>query len=160
MDVNEKKKLRSILFRHLDGIAIIPTVHGLNEIGIIDFIKEHHDFSFTDLQSNFKTNDGYLNVALRLLASQGWLNRNIMIDGQEIDFSLTKKGKAMLEFSNEYSACANHLQDLMIIEKHLLDFDETLEKIAVAKNLLVKGGEPNTERAARVIVKLYQEGKI
>ena len=132
MDINEKKKLRSILFRHLDGIAIIPTVHALNEIGIINFIKEHHVFRFTDLQSNFKTNGGYLNVALRLLASQGWLNRKILLDGEEIDFTLTKKGMTMLEFAAKYSSCANHLHDLMIIEKHLFKSDKTLN----SENLL------------------------
>ena len=40
------------------------------------------------------------------------------------------------------------------------DFDETLENIAIKKNLLRKGGEADTERMARVIVKLFQEGKI
>ena len=60
MDSKEKKKLRNILFRHLDGIAIIPTVAALTKIGIINFIKGHHVFLFSDLQSNFKINDGYL----------------------------------------------------------------------------------------------------
>ena len=132
MDSKEKKKLRNILFRHLDGIAIIPTVAALTKIGIINFIKGHHEFLFSDLQSNFKINDGYLNIALRLLASQGWLNREIMIDGEEISFKLTQKGMAMLEFANNYSSYAKCLHDLMIIEKHLFESDKTLD----SKNLL------------------------
>ena len=87
---------------------------------------------FSDLQSNFKINDGYLNVALRLLASQGWLNREIMIDGEEISFKLTQKGMVMLEFANNYSSYAKCLHDLMIIEKHLFKTDKTLDP----KNLL------------------------
>ena len=40
------------------------------------------------------------------------------------------------------------------------DFESTLEEIALKKKLLVKGGEADTERMARIIVKLFQEGKI
>ena len=133
MNVNEKKKLRNILFRHLDGIAIIPTIHALSTVGIIDFIKKHQKFSFTDISSQFTTNNGYLNIALRLLASQGWLNRKIVIDGEEIDFSLTEKGKSMLQFSNDYSSCAKQLKDLMAFEKHLFNFDNTLDSTNLIK---------------------------
>ena len=133
MNVNEKKRLRNILFRHLDGIAIIPTIHALSTIGIIDFIKKHQKFSFTDISSQFTTNNGYLNIALRLLASQGWLNRKIVIDGEEIDFSLTEKGKSMLQFSNDYSSCAKQLKDLMAFEKHLFNFDNTLDSTNLIK---------------------------
>ena len=93
MDREEKKRLRGILFRHLDGIAMTSTVKALNKIGIIKFILEHPTFHFIEINSAFKTNDGYLNVALRILASQGWIKRDILMDGQDLMFSITEKGQ-------------------------------------------------------------------
>jgi ribosome biogenesis GTPase A len=40
------------------------------------------------------------------------------------------------------------------------DIMETLGKIAAKKGLLKRGGEPDMERAARMVLKLYQDGKI
>ncbi|MDA1196620.1 MAG: 50S ribosome-binding GTPase [Nanoarchaeota archaeon] len=39
-------------------------------------------------------------------------------------------------------------------------YDETLEKIALKKKQLLKGGTPDTQRAARVIVRLFSQGKL
>ena len=44
--------------------------------------------------------------------------------------------------------------------KVLEDFEETLEKIALKKKLIIKGGEADMVRASRMILKLWQEGKI
>ena len=93
MEQEEKTALRGILFRHLDGIAVGPTVSALYEGGISQYILKNHNFSFKELSSKFEINDGYMNVALRLLASQGWLCREILNEGKEIDFKLTEKGE-------------------------------------------------------------------
>ena len=103
MDREEKKALRGILFRHLDGIAVGPTVSAMHKGGISAYILKYPHFSFQELSSKFETNAGYLNVALRLLASQGWLQREILKDGEEIDFKLTDKGKTALLLANHYS---------------------------------------------------------
>ena len=78
MNREEKKALRSILFRHLDGIAVCPTVCALHEGGISEYILKHPHFSLQTLSKEFETNAGYLNVALRLLTSQGWMQREII----------------------------------------------------------------------------------
>ena len=91
MDRLEKKRLRSTLFCHLDGIAMAPTVSTLHHGGIIEYILKYPHFSFQELSREFEFNGGYLNVSLRLLASQGWLERKILKDGEEIDFKLTEK---------------------------------------------------------------------
>ena len=55
---DEKKYLRGILFRHLDGIAISPTIAALENNGINKFILENLNFNFRDLTSSFKNNPG------------------------------------------------------------------------------------------------------
>ncbi len=93
MNQEEKKQLRSILFRHLDGIAIGPTIASLYEKGICTYMQNNPHFTFKKITEQFEVNDGYLNVGLRLLSSQGWLKRIIIEDGKDIDFYLTDKGK-------------------------------------------------------------------
>ena len=87
MDKEKKKFLRSILFRHLDGIALCGPISALNKNGVTRFIQSDPSFSIQDILNNFECNSGYLNVTLRLLASQGWLTYNIIADGtKNLDF--------------------------------------------------------------------------
>ena len=39
----EKRELRSDLFRHLDGIAVAPTVFTLHEKGVLEFLQKEKD---------------------------------------------------------------------------------------------------------------------
>ena len=48
MDRERKKQLRGILFRHLDGIAITPTVNALHHKGICNYILNNPEFNFKD----------------------------------------------------------------------------------------------------------------
>ncbi|MGK0388082.1 MAG: hypothetical protein ACI94Y_000810, partial [Maribacter sp.] len=41
MDSNQKAKLRSTLFRHLDGIVISPSAYSLKQHGVTDYLLEH-----------------------------------------------------------------------------------------------------------------------
>jgi SAM-dependent methyltransferase len=77
MDSNQKTVLRSKLFRHLDGIVISPSAYVLYKHGITDYLLQNKKVELTDLTAKFKANEGYLNVALRGLCSQGWLVQNV-----------------------------------------------------------------------------------
>ena len=102
---NKKSKIRSIIFRHLDGVSIASTLKALNKYGIIDYILLHQKFNTISLSNNFKFNTGYLNIALRLLASQGLIVQNIIKDGETISYSLTKKGKYVFQHIEFYDFC-------------------------------------------------------
>ena len=128
MNREEKKALRSILFRHLDGIAVCPTVSALHEGGIGEYILKHPHFSFQKLSKEFEINAGYLNVALRLLASQGWMQRKILTDGEEIDFKLTDKGKIALSLSHHYVQFCQYIPVLVNIDQHLFNKELQSEK--------------------------------
>lgn len=80
MDKQDKVQLRSELFRHLDGIVTIPTAYLLHTSGILDYILSEGSTTLGAIGDKFEANDGYLNVALRVLASQGWLEHSIKQD--------------------------------------------------------------------------------
>ncbi|NNF34115.1 MAG: class I SAM-dependent methyltransferase [Saprospiraceae bacterium] len=85
----QKSSLRDTLFRHLDGIAVAPTAYALHEKGVLDYLVEHKEISLTDISDHFSANEGYMNVALRLLASQGWLE--MAIDNDSISYHINDK---------------------------------------------------------------------
>ena len=69
-----KEKMRSFIFYHLDGIALIPTVLTLGKNNILNEFSEEK-ISLSSLSKKFQASEGYLNVALRLLCCQGWLSQ-------------------------------------------------------------------------------------
>lgn len=69
--------LRSKLFRHLDGIVIAPSAYTLQKHGVTDHLLKQKKVDLGDLASTFNANEGYLNVALRGLCSQGWLEQDV-----------------------------------------------------------------------------------
>ena len=86
MEQKEKKILfLSNLFQHLDGIALIPTIIELQRKEILNKIKTEKKCSLSELSEKYNANNGYLNVALRLLCSQGILEQHIIND--EVFFS-------------------------------------------------------------------------
>lgn len=98
-----KLKIRNTIFRHMDGIAIAPTIDALNKKGILEFLKESDVCDLQSIVKKFNGNIGYLNVALRMLTSQGWLIRTVIKDGENIEYSLTNSGQKMISYSNRYS---------------------------------------------------------
>lgn len=70
---NNSSHLRSTIFRHLDGLATAPVAVALNKKGVLQYLLDCQEASLDDLSSAFKANKGYLNVGLRVLCSQGFL---------------------------------------------------------------------------------------
>jgi SAM-dependent methyltransferase len=87
MNKTENKELRADLFRHLDGIVTAPTAYALHKKGILDYILKEKKISLKNISDRFKANEGYLNVALRVMASQSWLNYDI-IDDNNIEIGI------------------------------------------------------------------------
>ena len=70
-----KTEMRSYIFYHLDGIALIPTILCLGKQNMLnEFSKKKISLSY--LTKKYNANEGYLNVALRLLCCQGWLTQS------------------------------------------------------------------------------------
>ncbi|MBC8197666.1 MAG: class I SAM-dependent methyltransferase [Candidatus Marinimicrobia bacterium] len=91
-----KKEFRKILFYYLDGIAVIPSIIALHQKGIINHILENPNISFSDICKKYNANSGYLNVAFRLLLSQGWIAKKEMNNSNNYKISITVEGKELL----------------------------------------------------------------
>ncbi|MEO9872639.1 class I SAM-dependent methyltransferase [Ekhidna sp.] len=89
---------RSELFRHLDGIAIAPVAYELHQKGVLDYLLNEKAIDLNSTADYFAANDGYLNVGLRLLASQGWLDYGVENGNKKI--TVTENSKSKAAFSN------------------------------------------------------------
>ena len=78
MTKEQKQQFRADLFCHLDGIVTAPTAFALHQKGVLDFLLKIKKTSLQKITETFHANEGYLNVALHTLASQGWLEHEII----------------------------------------------------------------------------------
>lgn len=103
----EKANLRSRLFQHLDGIVTAPSAYALKKNGVCDYLLQKKTATLDELCSHFNANDGYLNVALRVLCSQGWLKQNLDNRKDQVTFSINEASAfAFEQFQNYKDAVA------------------------------------------------------
>jgi hypothetical protein len=102
--------LRSTLFKHLDGLVTAPVAFCLYKSGVLTHILESKRIKLSDLSSKFKSNDGYLNVALRVLASQGFLNYEIELNSNDILITVNDKSEIAFSLFPLYEDCLELLQ--------------------------------------------------
>ena len=115
---NERSRLRGIIFRHLDGFSISTSSLALKHGGILSLLEEKKKVSLKEIQILTNGNEGYLNVALRILCSQGWLVRNF-VNNELIEFSMTEKGQAAFQLVDLYEEAVAFIPVLVDFEKHL-----------------------------------------
>ena len=108
MDKQQKVQLRSELFKHLDGIVTIPTSYLLHTSGILDYILSEGRASLESISTKFIANEGYLNVALRVLASQGWLTHQTQ--GDEITVSVNDRSAIAFGLIHLYKDAAELIE--------------------------------------------------
>ena len=94
----DKSLLRSTIFRHLDGLATAPVAIALQKKGVLDFILDAKEATLSNLTNHFNANEGYLNVGLRVLCSQGFLDYHINNETQEIKYFINNKSKIAFSF--------------------------------------------------------------
>lgn len=126
----EKFQFRDNLFRHLDGIVTAPTAFALLGSGVTDYILSKSTCTLEEISRKFNANEGYLNVALRMLCSQGWLTQKI--DNQKDEsiyqvndntaiafehFYLYKEAVHLLKFSEKYHTRKFEIDPFLVLEK-------------------------------------------
>tara|TARA_B100001250_G_C19778674_1_gene780816 strand:- start:268 stop:1878 length:1611 start_codon:yes stop_codon:yes gene_type:complete len=119
VDKKLKKRLRSQLFRHIDGIAICSTVAIFYKSGLIKYVLDKEKFSIKNIISKFECNPGYMNIALRLLASQGWLLRNVKEN--DIEFHINSKGKEAFSYGKYYYMFFKSISDFKNIKNNIFE---------------------------------------
>lgn len=98
----QKKEYRSDLFRHLDGLVTAPTAYVLYEKGVLDEILKLEKVRLSALTDKFDANEGYLNVALRVLCSQGWLTYELDHSNNQVTYSANDNSKIAFEYCELY----------------------------------------------------------
>lgn len=98
----DKAALRATIFRHLDGIATAPTAYTLLEKGVLEHLIREKTADVSELAARFKANEGYLNVALRILASQGWLDCQVDNAENTVRYSVNAASPVAFEHCRLY----------------------------------------------------------
>ncbi len=99
---SEQSQLRARLFRHLDGLVTAPTAYELFKHGVLETLGQGENYDLKELTESFGANEGYLNVALRVLSSQGWLKQQVDNQADTIRFTITDNGRAALNYVHLY----------------------------------------------------------
>jgi len=113
----EKEQLRGTIFSHLDGIATSTTAYALHKKGVLNYLLEHKKVSLNELAATFNANDGYLNVALRVLCSQGWLIQHLDNAKDTISYEVNENSQTAFELVPLY-------QDIINLLSYAVNFPE------------------------------------
>ena len=89
----DKNNLRSSIFRHLDGLATAPVAVALQKKGVLEYLLSNKKATLSELTANFHANEGYLNVGLRVLCSQGFLDYHINTETDSIHYTTNTKSE-------------------------------------------------------------------
>ena len=114
---SDKKKYRSLLFRHIDGISLIGPISQLDKSGLAQFIDDIDSFTISDINSIKKCNVGYINITLHLFRCQGWLNL------KNDKFYKTPVAKKAFKLFSFYTQINNHINSLINCNKTLFDIN-------------------------------------
>ncbi len=135
----EKKIFRTMLFKHQDGIGIINIITVLEYKKIFSFLENKKVTTLQKIIDKFpEFHKGYLNVALRSLASQGIFK--YQIDANQITISCTSKFKNLMkhiqyyiEFSEVYQIHLKLLKSKFStnieLDKKLVLFSKKLQEL-------------------------------
>lgn len=98
----------SAVCRHIDGISVGTTVAALHERGAFDLLAE--PVTLGRLTEQLDANAGHLNVAIRLLADQGWVTRRGEPGTDDMIIEPTSTGRTfMTSYALAYSSAVAFL---------------------------------------------------
>lgn len=130
----DKQKLRGSIFRHLDGIATATSAFALHKKGVLDYLLEHKSVSLQTLTSVFNANEGYLNVALRIVSSQGWLVQHLDNKDNTISYEINEKSSNAFQLVAFYEDAVHLLSYTVKLYNEPIGIDafSALEKVFAA----------------------------
>jgi hypothetical protein len=124
----EKAGVRTTVFTHLAGLAVAPTVAALWERGAVEVLTgAGGPLEFSEILARTHANPGYLRVALRLLASCGWLSEQPTANGM-LAYTLTSEGRIAMTLAPFYGELTSFfLPKALILDEYLFGpSDESL----------------------------------
>ena len=106
LDREQNTRLRSVLFRHLDGFPIVPTMISLKRHGVLELFENRQTLDLNRIVEHTGGNEGYLQVAMRLLCSQGWLVQNVNSRTDTIKYTSTNRTRHAFQLATVYDEVA------------------------------------------------------
>ncbi len=116
----DKGQLRANIFRHLDGLVMAPTMYALHQAGLMAHFEEEDEVELATLTKATGANEGYLNVALRMLCSQGWLIQRFDAEQNRVFFKQTPRGIIAREYFAFYKEAVTFLPYAVRISEYIL----------------------------------------
>jgi len=94
--------VRGRVFQHVAGVVVVPTMAALAGRGITALLRNAGPgISLESIADQAGANRAYLRVALRLLASAGWLIEDLSADRRSVSYRITPAGQAALDLAPE-----------------------------------------------------------
>lgn len=118
----DKKELREQIFRHLDGIVVAPVIAALAKKGILHYLIQRKEVDLAEITEEFQANEGYLNVALRVLASQNFLVHRVDNASNNVKISINKYSDRAFSNYEIYQDLAHFLAEESVT--HSIETDE------------------------------------
>ncbi|MBI4265108.1 MAG: class I SAM-dependent methyltransferase [Acidobacteria bacterium] len=116
----EKAALRAQVFAHLAGLVLVPTAQALADRGVLDAFGAPEWVDLDEIVVRTRGNRGYLRVALRLLASAGWLEQRVERNGRFVSYRPTELGQVALPWAPTlYGRAAAFLPQTLFLEDSL-----------------------------------------
>lgn len=100
--MSDKSQLRSQLFKHLDGLVTAPLAYSLHKKGILEKLLQEKELYLNKIAQEINANDGYLNTAFRVLASQGFINYELIEKSENVRISLNSKSAIAFQYFKYY----------------------------------------------------------
>jgi len=127
------------LFLHHDGIVVGATVAALDNGGILKRLFQQRRLSMAELRDGIECNPGYLHVALRCLALQGWINRQGPPASDAMVFEITPIGKMASVAFDLYSEAAAFVYSGRSMDSYLFNAPQpNLDDFEPYRNLVDK----------------------
>ena len=132
----QKSQARETLFRHLDGLVITPTIASLHRHGVLKFFEETHTVALEDITAATGANEGYLQVALRLLCSQGWLVQDVNAATNTVKYTTTNRTRAAFELAGIFSELSEFLPTAARMDNWL--FGEDVVDVGILERMVAR----------------------
>jgi hypothetical protein len=118
---DEKSVVRAAVFNHLSGMVLAPTVKALWDRRVFDLFDNPEKWvGLDEVAERTGGNRGYLRVALRLLASAGWMTQRVTNNGTKAEYALTRNGALAIKIAPPlYSEVVSFLPKAVFLEDFL-----------------------------------------
>lgn len=136
LNKKERAEIRKRIFLHLDGWALIPTIYNLKQLNVLSLFIEKKQWKLSKLSSITQANEGYLNVALRILASQGYLNRKVDNELDEIDLEITDLGLQAFKLSEHYDVFYMLMKNYIVRPGNIISESANIKALEEARDEL------------------------